>query len=261
MTQTTARSTFTKTVVYTFTADFPNNPGASAATLLSAAGGATPANGTMLSLGELLAKSPTAFVGSVTSTLGWTNPTAPVYVEPYTMYSASTLLAVGARISPTYPTNRLYIATVAGTTTTEPVTSVNATALVAGTVYTITAAGTTTLAQWQAAGASGNTVGLTFVATGNTVGTGTCSTSAWPTTVGNTVVNGATLMCVDKFATVAALATTTAVTYSAGVLYRNSTAEFLVTVGGLAVGGTSLATTTPIGGTVVSGAATFLRVA
>lgn len=260
MTQTTARSTFTKTVTYTFTADFPNNPSANAATILSAAGGATPAAGTMLSLGELLAKSTEAFAGNGAVSSAWTN-TTPVYVEPYTMYSGSTLMPVGTRISPTYPTNRLYIVTTAGTTTTEPVTSVAATALVAGTVYTITAAGTTTLAQWQAAGAPGNTVGLTFVAKANTVGTGTCSKSAWPTTVGSTVTNGATFMCIDKFATVATLATTTAVTYSAGVLYRNSTAEFLVTTGGLAVAGTSLATTTPIGGTVTSGAAVFTRVA
>ena len=260
MTQTTARSTFTKTVTYTFTADFPNNPAANAATILAAAGGATPANGTMLSLGELLAKSTTAFAGNNAVSSAWTN-TTPVYVEPYTMYSGATLMPVGMRISPTYPTNRLYIATVAGTTTTEPVTAVNATALVAGTVYTITAAGTTTLAQWQAAGASGNTVGLVFVAKANTVGTGTCSTSAWPTTVGGTVVNGATFMTIDKFAVVAALATTTAIAYTAGVLFRNSTAEFLVTTAGTAVAGTSLATTTPIGGTVASGAAVFTRVA
>lgn len=260
MPQTTARSTFTKTVTYTFTADFPNNPSANAATILTAAGGATPANGTMLSLGELLAKSTVAFAGNNAVSSAWSN-TTPVYVEPYTMYSGSTLMAVGARISPTYPTNRLYIATVAGTTTTEPVTSVAATALVAGTVYTITAVGTTTLAQWQAAGAPGATVGLIFTATANTVGTGTCSTSAWPTTVGATVVNGATFMAIDKFATVAALSVTTAVTYTVGVLFRNATAEFLVTTGGLAVASTSLATTTPIGGTVTSGAAVFTRVA
>lgn len=260
MTQTTARSTFTKTVTYTFTADFPNQPSANAATILAAAGGATPNIGTMLSLGELLSKSTVAFAGNGGVSSAWTN-TTPVYVEPYTMYSPSTLMAVGTRISPTYPTDKLYIVTVEGTTTTEPVTSVAATALVAGTVYTITAAGTTTLAQWQAAGAPGSTVGLTFVATGNTVGTGTCSRSNWGTTIGGTTVNGATFMCVSKFATVATLATTTAVTYTAGVLYRNATAEFLVTTAGLAVAGTSLATTTPIGGTVTSGAAVFTRVA
>lgn len=259
MAQTTARSTFTKTVTYTFTADFPNQPSANAATILAAAGGATPAVGTMLSLGELLAKSTTAFQGNGAVSSAWTN-TTPVYVVPYTMYSPATLMAVGTRISPTYPTDKLYIVTVAGTTTTEPITSVAATALVPGTVYTITAQGTTTLAQWQAAGAPGNTVGLIFTATANTVGTGTCSRSNWGTTVGGTTVNGATFMCINQFAAVATLATTTAVTYTAGVLYRNGAAEFLVTTAGLAVAGTSLATTTPIGGTVTSGAAVFTRV-
>lgn len=260
MTQTTARTTFTKTVTYTFTADFPNQPGASAATLLAAGGGATPTAGSMLSLGELLAKSTVAFAGNGAVSGAW-SAGAPSYVEPYTLYTPGLLETVGDHVSPTFPTNRLYVCTVAGTTTTEPVTAVAATALVASTVYTITSAGTTTLAQWQAAGASGMAVGLIFTATANTVGTGTCSTSAWPTTVGATIVNGCTYMTVDKFAVVAALATTTAITYTVGVLFRNSTAEFLVTTGGLAVAGTSLATTTPIGGTVVSGAATFTRVA
>lgn len=256
----TARVIFTKTVVFSFTADFPNQTGASAATLLAAAGTATGTTGSMLSLGEMLSRSTVAYVGSVNYGAGWAAGT-PSYVEPYTMYAAGLLEKVGARVSPTFPTNRLYVCTVPGTTTAEPVTSVAVTALVPGTVYTITAVGNTTLAQWQAAGASGSNVGLVFTASANTVGTGTCSVSAWPTAVGDTVAIGATYMGFDKFATVVAMATTTAITYAAGVLFRNSTAEFLVTVGGLATSGTSLATTTPIGGTVVSGAATFLRVA
>lgn len=258
MTQSTARTTFTKTVTYTFTADFPNNPGASAATLLTLAGGATnPPAGTTLSLGELLAKSTVAFVGNGGVSGAWSN-TTPVQVEPYSMYSGARLMAIGDRISPSYPTDRLYVCTAVGTTTTEPVTSVAATALVAGTVYTITALGTS---NFTLAGASGNTVGLIFTATANTTGTGTCSKSNWATTVGATTVNGATFMAINKFAVVANLTATTAVTYAVGVLFRSTTAEFLVTTGGLAVAGTALAAATPIGGTIASGAAVFTRVA
>jgi hypothetical protein len=57
--------------------------------------------------------------------------------------------------------------------------STAATALSAGTVYTIATLGTTTAAGWQAAGLSASVtpaVGVSFLATGAGTGTGTCTT-------------------------------------------------------------------------------------
>lgn len=114
MAATTARVTFTKTKTFTFTADYPNYSALSNAEILAAA---NLPNGT-LAIGELLAGS-TAMNGVITTTADW-SVSSNTDIEPYTTWSASTLLASGARISPTTPTTKLYTASAGTTGTTEP---------------------------------------------------------------------------------------------------------------------------------------------
>ena len=113
MTATTARVTFTKTKIFTYTVDFPNYSALSDAEVLVAANLPNGSN----AIGELLAGS-TANNGSITT--GTWAVSANTDIEPYTIWSASTLLAVGARISPTVPSTKLYTATAGTTAATEP---------------------------------------------------------------------------------------------------------------------------------------------
>lgn len=114
MAATTARVRFTRTVTYAFTADYPNYSTLTDAEILAAA---SLPNGT-LSVGELLAGS-TANNGAVTP--GSWSITSNTDIEPYFVWTASTVLALSTRITPTVPTDKLYSVTTAGTTaSTEP---------------------------------------------------------------------------------------------------------------------------------------------
>jgi len=123
MAATTKRITFTKTRVYTFTVDIPNYSTVSDADTRTAA---LLPNG-WCSLGELLSGS-TANNGTITNpdTVGgassteWTVSGTSTNIEPYTTWSATTVLASGARISPTTPTSKLYTASAGTTGATEP---------------------------------------------------------------------------------------------------------------------------------------------
>ena len=124
MAATTKRVTFTKTRTFTFTVDIPNYASVLDADVLAAA---KLPNG-YCSLGELLAGS-SANNGSITNpdTVGgaassaWSVSGTGTPIEPYYTWTASTLLAVGTRVSPTTPTSKLYTATAGTTGTTEPV--------------------------------------------------------------------------------------------------------------------------------------------
>ena len=129
MAATTARVTFTKTKTFTFTVDYPNYSALSDAQILA---NANLPNGT-LAIGELLAGS-AAMNGAIVDSVPWA-VSANTDIEPYTTWSASTLLAVGARISPTTPTTKLYTATAGTTGTTEPTwPTTNGATVVSGTV-------------------------------------------------------------------------------------------------------------------------------
>ena len=116
----------------------------------------------------------------------WPGPVAPALVSTMTANSWYMVASLGNTIWNNYAqggmaspaVGNIFQATGGGGGTTGTVTPlVLATALVAGTTYQIVSLGTTTTAQWQAAGAAQGylNVGTTFKATGAAVGTGLCS--------------------------------------------------------------------------------------
>lgn len=114
MAATTARVTFTKTKTFAFTVDYPNWSALSNGDILTAAG--LP-NGA-LAIGELLAGS-AAQNGAIADSVAWAVSTN-TDIEPYTTWSATTILLAGDRISPVSPTNKLYTASAGTTSATEP---------------------------------------------------------------------------------------------------------------------------------------------
>lgn len=113
MATTTARVTFTKTKTFTYTVDIPNYSALSDADILVACNLPNASN----SIGELLAGS-VANNGAIAS--GPWSVVTNTDLEPYTIWNASTALALNARISPTTPTGKLYTASAGTTGATEP---------------------------------------------------------------------------------------------------------------------------------------------
>ena len=198
MAATTRRVTFTKTKVFTFTVDFPNYSAVTDANILAAA---KLPNGAC-ALGELLAGS-AANNGAISNqdtvsapSSAWAVSGTGSNIEPYFMWTASTALVLGDRITPTVPTSKLYQVTTAGTTgaTEGTTTSGNATAMVVGGVYKINVVGTT---DFTLCGALSNAVGTIFAATKAGVGTGTVYT-VWPAS--GIVTNGTVVFtAISKF--------------------------------------------------------------
>lgn len=127
MPKSSRRVTFQRTVTFTFTSDFPGYPEASDAAMLTQAGGAAGATGT-LSIGQLLAGSP-ANNGSI-SNGSWAVTGTSSNVEPFMTRVASYAMTVGQRVASVTPPAgyetalaRMFVVRTAGSTasgTTEP---------------------------------------------------------------------------------------------------------------------------------------------
>lgn len=114
------RATFTHTITYTFTTDFPGYPEETDTNLLTLAGGAAGNTG-ILSVGDLLAGSIAA--SGVLSKGNWSVTGTSVNVESYISRPQNTALTVGRRVASVSPptgytgaTAKMYFVEVAGTT-------------------------------------------------------------------------------------------------------------------------------------------------
>lgn len=121
------RATFTHTITYTFTTDFPGYPEETDANLLTLAGGAAGTTG-ILSVGDLLAGSIAA--SGVLSKGNWSVTGTSANVEAYISRPQNTALTVGRRVAAVNPpsgytaaTAKMFFVETAGTTansSTEP---------------------------------------------------------------------------------------------------------------------------------------------
>lgn len=213
MAKTSRRVSFTRTITYTFTADFPGRAGASDSDMLTQNGGATGSFGT-LQIGDLLAGSQ-ANNGTI-SKGNWSVTGTSVDVEPFITRPNNTALTLGTRVA-----------------------SINSTVTDVGTrLFMVSVAGTT-------ANSSPATTEPT-----------------WATTFNATTTDGTvTYIAIPRYPTITNFATSTAVTL--GQVVRSAggaTDEFMVTVAGTTAGSAPTWPTT-IGATVVSGTATFRKIA
>lgn len=213
MAKTSRRVTFTRSITYTFTADFPGRADASDSDMLTQNGGASGSFGT-LQIGDLLAGAQ-ANNGAI-SYGSWAVTGTSTNVEPFIIRPNNTALTLGQRIA-----------------------SVNSTVTDVGTrLFMVSVAGTT-------ANSSPATTEPTWNITFNA------------TTTDGTV----TYIAIPRFPTISTFATSTA--YTLGAVVRSTggaTDEFMCTVAGTSAGSAPTWPTT-IGDTVVSGTATFRKIA
>lgn len=204
MAKTTARITFTKTKQFTVTLDFPGQTSLTDAELLTSAGGASGAFG-QLSLGELLSGATGA--NGVISNGSWSVQTSKSAIEPYSMWFANTALTAGLRVAPTSPGNRLYVATVAGTTgasepswsTTIGATQTNGAVTFMAIDKFFTAATFAVSTAYTAGQVVKPTSGSAAEFLVTVAGTSAASAPTWPTTIGTTVTSGGvTFMCISN---------------------------------------------------------------
>ena len=205
MAKTSRRVTFTRTITYTFTADFPGRANATDGDMLTQNGGATGAFGT-LQIGDLLAGAQAN--NGVISKGNWAVTGTSSNVEPFITRPNNAALALGTRIASVNSAvanvgSRLFMVSVAGTTanstpaTTEPAwnTTFNGTTT-DGTVTYIAIPRYPTITNF--AGSTARVLGDVVRSTGGATdefmvtvaGTTGASAPTWPTTIGATVVSG-----------------------------------------------------------------------
>lgn len=259
------RLSFQRVVTYTYTADMPGYAVESDANALVAAN----LPGGTNSIGLLLAGAPAS--GGVISNGAWSVSTAGTRVEPYGTFTPSFAYAIGARVAPSAANAaRLHVVTVAGTSAaSEPTwaTTVGTTNVSGGATFMAidkfaipaVMAISTVYTAGQVLKPSTNSVKEYLVTVGGT------SAASLPTftsfdAVGNTTTSGGvTLLCI---AGVTIYATQTL--YSFGQAVKSSgaqTQEWICSVAGKTDDTAGTILTGTVGATVVSGTASFLRVA
>jgi hypothetical protein len=270
MPKSSRRVTFTRTVTYTFTSDFPGQPEADSAAMLTAAGGAAGATGT-LSLGELLSGSPSN--AGVISLGNWSVSGSPVNVEPFMTRVPSYAMTLGQRVASVSPpvgyetaATRLFVVRTAGTTgsgATEPSWNTTVGGTTAdGSVTFMAVDRYATPTNYSATNITAGTIVRPsatsmkeFLVTTTTTFSGT---PTWTSidTVGNTGGTNSALLCIagaKTYAPLALFALGDVVKPSAG-----SSEEYIVTVSGKS--DTTASLTASVGNSVTLGAATFKRI-
>lgn len=273
MAKTTKRITFTATKTFTYTVDMPGWASSTDAAALAAANAPNGSN----TLGELLAGS-TANAGAISPQGKVTDVIVTAGGSGYA--SAPTVTFSGGGGTGAAATAVISGGAVVGVVVTNGGSGYTSAPTVTFSAGTATASGTAIISPWTISGNSvtieqygmyvnsyAYTTGLQITGTTPTnrlyvcsvAGTTSSSEPTWNQTIGGTTAAGtSTFITVDKFATVATFAVSTA--YTAGQIVKPtgvSAAEFVVTVAG-----TSAASAptwpTAIGGTVTSGGVTFL---
>jgi hypothetical protein len=270
MPKSTRRATFTTTVTYTFTADFPGQPEKSSAEILTLAGGANGASGTT-SLGTLLSGS-VSNNGTI-SAVNWAVSGSPINVEPFTTRVPSFAMTIGQRLSSVSPPSgnetalsRMFVVRTAGTTgagTTEPTWNTTIGATTAdGTVTFMAVDRFAAPTNYSAASiTAGTIVRPTATSMKEFLVTTTTTFSGTPTwtsmdTVGQTGGTNSALLCIAGAKTYAALTV-----FNLGDVVKptaGSSDEYLVTLGGKT--DTTSTLTATVGNSVTLGGVTFKRI-
>jgi hypothetical protein len=270
MPKSSRRVTFTRTITYTFTSDFPGYPEASSGDMLTNAGGAAGATGT-LSIGNLLAGS-VANAGVVNAG-NWSVSGSPVNVEPFQTRVPSFAMTIGQRVASVssdpaqaVAASRLFVVRTAGTTgsgATEPSWNTTVGGTTAdGSVTFMAVDRFATPTNYSAANiTAGTIVRPTATSMKEFLVTTTTTFSGTPTwtsidTVGTTGGTNSALLCIAGAKTYAPLTL-----FNLGDVVKptaGSSEEYLVLVGGKS--DTTASLTATVGNSVTLGTAQFKRI-